>query len=150
MEVLCHLQLGSVTVHCILNMSDKVKQAIADASWQLLQHFVCRDYKTSQRGNGAGGVHSRHNSHRLYPIPMTEMVKKEDHKGKCNKKKVTVKMVSPAQATVEQAKSESKQLKESAQGTFHHSLGKRTRGQTSVKPKKKKKYSGTVFQDEVY
>ena len=26
----------------------------ADGAWQLLQHFVCRDYKTSQRGNGAG------------------------------------------------------------------------------------------------
>ena len=93
MEVLCHLQLGSVTVHCILNMSEKVKQAIADASWQLLQHFVCRDYKTSQRGNGAGGVHSRHNSHRLYPMskPVTEVVNKEGPKGKCHKKKVTVK-----------------------------------------------------------
>ena len=130
-------------------MSDKVKQAIADASWQLLQHFVCRDYKTSQRGNGAGGVHSRHNSHRLYPMPnsVTEMVKKESPKGVCKKKNVTIKMVSPAQATVEQAKSESKQLKESTQGTFHHSLGKRSTGQTSVKPKKKKRYSGTVFQD---
>ena len=39
-------------------------------------------------------------------------------------------MVSPAQATVEQAKSESKQLKDSVQGTFHHSLGKHSAGQT--------------------
>ena len=82
--------------------------------------------------------------------PVTEVVNKEEPKRNCHKKKVTVKMVGPAQATVEQAKSESKQLKESAPGTFHHSLGKCTRGQTSVKPKKKKKYSGTVFQDEVY
>ena len=34
-----------MTVHNISNMSDKVKQAIADGAWQLLQHFVCRDYK---------------------------------------------------------------------------------------------------------
>ena len=38
-------------------------------------NFVCRDYKTSQRGNGAGGVHSRHNAHHLYPKNMTEFVK---------------------------------------------------------------------------
>ena len=62
-----HLIKQSAAVHYISRMSEKLRDAIADGAWQLLQHFVCRDYKTSQRGNGAGGVHSRHNAHRLYP-----------------------------------------------------------------------------------
>ena len=133
-------------------MSDKVKQAIADEAWQLLQHFVCRDYKTSQRGNGAGGVHSRHNAHRLYPKNMTEFVKQapDTPKEKCDGK-FKIKMVSPAQATVEQAKSEAKQLRETTQGKAPQSSTKRPRGQNSVKPKKKKrKYNGTVFQNGVF
>ena len=38
------------------------------------QHYVCRDYKTSQRGNGMGGVHHRHNAHRLYLIPKMDQI----------------------------------------------------------------------------
>ena len=30
-------------------MSEKLRDVIADGAWQLLQHFVCRDYKTSHR-----------------------------------------------------------------------------------------------------
>ena len=69
-------------------MSDKVKQTIADGAWQLLQHFVCRDYKTSQHENGAGGVHNRHNAHHLYPKNMTEFVKQrpDTPKEKCDGK----------------------------------------------------------------
>ena len=89
----------------------------AKGAYQLLQHHVCRDYKTSQRGNGMGGVHHRHNAHRLYLIPKMDQiehmkkpsddkhVKPDDHRSsKCDK--VTIKMISPAQATVEQAESE--------------------------------------------
>ena len=78
--------------------------------------FCMSDYKTSQRGNGAGGVHSRHNAHRLYPKNMTEFVKQppDTPKEKCYGK-FKIKMVSPAQATVEQAKSEAKQLRETTQ-----------------------------------
>ena len=95
-----HLLKESAAVHYISRMSDykeKLRDAIADGAWQLLQHFVCRDYKTSQRGNGAGGVHSRHNAHRLYPSH--QPVKSEAKK--CEDK-VTVRMVRAAQATVEQ------------------------------------------------
>ena len=87
----------------------------AKGAYQLLQHYVCRDYKTSQRGNGMGGLHHRHNAHRLYLIPkmnQTEHVKPDDEhvkpddnrSSKCDK--VTIKMISPAQATLERAKSE--------------------------------------------
>ena len=89
----------------------------AKEAYQLLQHHVCRDYKTSQRGNGMGGVHNRHNAHRLYLIPKMdaidhvkepsddEHVKPEDDRSsKCDK--VTIKMISPAQATLERAESE--------------------------------------------
>ena len=103
------------------NYKEKLKDAVADGTWQLLQHFVCRDYKTSQRGNGAGGVHSRHNAHRLYPIPNNRPVRSEAPK--CDS--VKIKMVSPAQATVEQAKSEAKQLKENMQKVSHQSPVKR-------------------------
>ena len=78
----------------------------AKGAYQLLQHHVCRDYKTSQRGNGIG-VHHRHNAHKLYLIPKMdaiEHVKKpsddkrvkpdEDRSLKCDK--VTMKMISPA------------------------------------------------------
>ena len=84
----------------------------AKGAYQLLQHHVCRDYKTSQRGNGMGGVHHRHNAHKLYLIPKMdaiEHVKKpsddkhvkpdEDRPSKCDK--VTIKMISPAQVTLE-------------------------------------------------
>ena len=91
----------------------------AKGAFRLLQHDVCRDYKTSQRGNGMGRVHHRHNAHRLYLIPKIEEiehvkkpsddehVKKpsdDDRSLKCDK--VTIKMVSPAQATLERAESE--------------------------------------------
>ena len=72
----------------------------AKGAYELLQHHVCRDYKTSQRGNGMGGVHHRHNAHKLYLIPKmdaTEHVKKpsdDDRSLKCDK--VTIKMISPA------------------------------------------------------
>ena len=135
-----HLLKESAAVHYISRMSEKLRDAIADGAWQLLQHFVCRDYKTSQRGNGAGGVHSRHNAHRLYPSH--QPVKSEAKK--CEDK-VTVRMVSPAQATVEQARSEAKQLKE--QERSHPSAKKRRSIQTRAKPRKKSKYSGTLFED---
>ena len=89
----------------------------AKGAYQLLQHHVCHDYKTSQRGNGTGGVHHRHNAHKLYLITKMdaiEHVKKpsddehvkpdEDRPSKCDK--VTIKMISPAQATLERAESE--------------------------------------------
>ena len=69
----------------------------AKGAYQLLQHHVCRDYKTSQRGNGMGGVHHRHNAYRLYLIPkmdQIEHVKKpseDDRSSKCDK--VTIKMI---------------------------------------------------------
>ena len=96
----------------------------AKGAYKLLQHHVCRDYKTSQRGNGMGGVHHRHNAHRLYLIPKMdeiehvkkpsddEHVKKssdDDRPSKCDK--VTIKMISLAQATLERAESEAKRRK---------------------------------------
>ena len=72
----------------------------AKGAYQLLQHHVCRDYKTSQRGNGMGGVHHRHNAHKFYLIPKMdaiENVKKpsdDDTSSKCDK--VTIGIKSPA------------------------------------------------------
>ena len=80
------------------------------------------------------------NAHRLYPSH--QPVKSEAKK--CEDK-VTVRMVSPAQATVEQARSEAKQLKE--QERSHPSAKKRRSIQTRAKPRKKSKYSGTLFED---
>ena len=51
---------------------EKLMDMAAKGAYQLLQHHVCRDYKTSQRGNKMGGVHHRHNAHRLYLIPKME------------------------------------------------------------------------------
>ena len=121
----------------------------AKGAYQLLQHYVCRDYKTSQRGNGMGGVHHRHNAHRLYLIPKMdeiEHVKKpsddehvkpdEDRPSKCDK--VTIKMISPAQATLERAESEAKHLKANAQKRKSQSLDSAQGVHYSEKPKKKK------------
>ena len=72
----------------------------AKGAYQLLQHYVCHDYKKSHGGNGMGGIHNRHYAHRLYLIPKieeTEHGKKSfdgDGPAKCDK--VTIKMVSPA------------------------------------------------------
>ena len=69
-----------------------------------------------------GGVHHRHNAHKLYLIPKmdaTEHVKQpsddehvkpdEDRPSKCDK--VTIKMISQAQATLERAESEIRRRK---------------------------------------
>ena len=92
-------------LECFVDMAAK-------GAFQLLQHYVCCDYKTSQRGCGMRGVHHRHNAHRLYLIPkMDEIEKKPSEKPSSKCDKVTIKMVSPAQATVEQVKSEIKRRK---------------------------------------
>ena len=113
----------------------------AKGAYQLLQHHVCRDYKTSQRGNDMGGVHHRHNAHKLYLIPKMdaiEHVKKpsddehvkpdEDRPSKCDK--VTIKMISPAQATLERAESEirhrKKEEKELQPKTKHQRITRKT------------------------
>ena len=61
----------------------------AKGAYQLLQHHICRDYKTSQRGNGMGGVHHRHNDHKLYLIPKMDEIEHvkpdDDRSSKCNK-----------------------------------------------------------------
>ena len=92
----------------------------AKGAYQLLQHHVCHDYKTSQRGNGMGGVHHRHNAYRLYLIPKMdeiehvkkpsddEHVKKPDQDRPLKCDKVTIKMISPGHSTLEKAESEAK------------------------------------------
>ena len=111
-----HFQKVAHPVHYTLDMSsnlEKFMDMAAKGAYQLLQHHVCRDYKTSQRGNGMGGVHHRHNAHKLYLIPKMDEIEHvkpdEDRPSKCDK--VTIKMISPAQATVERAESEAKHLK---------------------------------------
>ena len=85
----------------------------AKGAYQPLQHRVCRDYKTSQRGIGMGGVHHRHNAHKLHLIPKMDEIEHvkpdKDQPSKCDK--VTIKMISPAQATLERAESEAKRRK---------------------------------------
>ena len=82
----------------------------AKEALQLLQHRVCRDYKTSQRRNGMGGVHHRHNAHRLYLIPKMDEIqhvkKPSDDDRSLKGDKVTIKMISPAQATLERAENQ--------------------------------------------
>ena len=85
-------------VHYTSDMSsnlEKFMNMAAKGAYQLLQHHLCRDYKTSQRGNGMGGVHHRHNAHRLYLIPKIdeiEDVKKPSEKPSSKCDKVTIKM----------------------------------------------------------
>ena len=118
----------------------------AKGAYQLLQHHVCRDCKTSQRGNGMGGVHHRHNAHRLYLIPkmdQIEHVKKpsddehvkkpsdDDRSSKCDK--VTIKMISPAQATAEQAESEIRRRKKEEKELLQVNKGQKITRKT-IKP----------------
>ena len=61
-----------------------------------------------------GGVHHSHNAHRLYLMPKMdeiENMKRLTEKPSSKWDKVTIKMVSPAQAIVEQAESEIKRRK---------------------------------------
>ena len=94
---------------------EKIMDMAAKGAYQLLQHYVCRDYKTSQRGNGIGGVRHRHNAHRLSLIPKMDQIEHvkpddehvkpdDDRSSKCDK--VTIKIISPTQATLERAESE--------------------------------------------
>ena len=78
----------------------------AKGAYQQLQHHVCLDYKTSQRGNGMGGVHHRHNAHKLYLIPKMDVIEhvkkpsddehvKPEEARPSNCDKLTIKMISP-------------------------------------------------------
>ena len=79
-------------------------------------------------------AHHRHNAHRLYLIPKMdeiEYVKKpsdDDRSSKCDK--VTTKMISPAQATLERAESEirrrKKEEKELQPKTKHQKITRKT------------------------
>ena len=90
--------------------SEKLMDAVADGAWWLLQHYVCRGYKNSQRGSGVGGIHTRHNAHQLYPVhPLKEHTSEQQAEER--KPSVVIKMISPAQATLEQAQSELKKQK---------------------------------------
>ena len=61
----------------------------AKGAYQLLQHPVCLDYKTSQTGNEMGGVHHRHNADILYLIPKMDKIEhvkpNDDQSSKCDK-----------------------------------------------------------------
>ena len=86
--------------------SEKLMNAVADGAWLLLQHYVCRGYKTSQRGSGVGGIHTRHNAHQLYPVhPLKEHKGEQQAEERKEKPCVSIKMISPAKATLEQAES---------------------------------------------
>ena len=93
-----------------------------------------------------GGVHHRHNAHRLYLIPKMdeiehvkkpsddEHVKKssdDDRPSKCDK--VTIKMISPAQATVEQAESEIRRRKKEEKELLQVNKGQKITRKT-IKP----------------
>ena len=106
-----------VTVHYISNMSDKVKQAIADGACSCFNILYVGITRPPNVEMGLAESTADIIAHCLYPKNMTEFVKQapDTPKEKCNGK-FKIKMVSPAQATVEQAKSEAKQLKETTQG----------------------------------
>ena len=141
---LYHYQKVAHLVHYTSDMSsnlEKFMDMAAKGAYQLLQHYVCRDYKTSQRGNGMGGVHHRHNAHRLYLIPKMDEIEdvnkpSEKPSSKCDK--VEIKMISPAQATVERAESEAKHLKANSHKRNSQSLGSAPPVHYSGKPKKRK------------
>ena len=87
--------------------SEKLMDAVAGGAWLLLQHYVCRGYKSSQRGSSGGGIHTRHNAHQLYPVhPLKEHTGEQQAEEGKEKPCVSIKMISPAQATLEQAESE--------------------------------------------
>ena len=128
----------------MLSNLERFMDMAAKVAYQLLQHHVCRDYKTSQRGNGMLGVHHRHNAHKLYLIPKMdeiEHVKKpsddehvkpnEYRPSKCDK--VTIKMISPAQATLERAESEKRHRKQEDKELLQVNKGQKITRKT-IKP----------------
>ena len=124
--------------------SEKLMDAVADGSWRVLQHYVCRDYRTSQRGSGVSGIHTRHNAHQIYPVHPLKKHTGEQLQAEKRKPCVSFKMISPAQATLEQAENE---LKESdtvspPQSQSRHQL---VNTHNKKKKEKKKKSEGTIF-----
>ena len=123
--------------------SEKLMDTVADRAWRLLQHYVCRDYRTSQRGSGVGGIHTRHNAHQIYPVHPLKEHTAEQQQAEERKPSVSIKMISPAQATLEQAKSE---LKEGDTVSPPQSQSRHQTVNTRNKIKKgKKKSDGTIF-----
>ena len=129
-----------------MSISQRLLDTLMDEGWKLVQKRVCKSYGQSQRGAGLGGVHSRRNTHTVYPLhslgqEVTEP--KPDSKDWC--RNVKVRMVTPAQATVEQAESEAKIIKEQEQKMTPHSSAKRPRRSTAGPSRRKgsKKYNPT-------
>ena len=97
--------------------SQKLTDAVADGAWLLPQHYVCRGYKSSQRGSGVGGIYTRHNAHQLYPVhPLKEHRGEQQAEERKEKPSVSIQMISPAQATLEQAQSELKKQNKQKRG----------------------------------
>ena len=97
--------------------SEKLTDAVADGAWLLPHHYVCRCYKSSQRGSGVGGIHTRHNAHQLYPVhPLKEHTGEQQAEERKEKPSVSIKIISPAQATLEQAQSELKKQNKQKRG----------------------------------
>ena len=128
---------------------EKLMDVVADGAWQVLHHYVCWGYKTSQRGSNVGVIHTRHNAYQLYPVHPLKENTCEQQQAEERKKKpcVSFKMVSPAQATLEQAESE---LKEPDTVSLLQSQSRHQSVNThdkikKEKRKKKKKSKGTIF-----
>ena len=121
----------------------KFFQTAAEGGWRLLQHYMCgptRGFRSNQRGNGLAGIHCARNSHRVIPLhafhgtswQSGKGVEKnsaeeteEDDERKCPPKPVVIQMVSPAQQTTEQAKSNLKRQAEGAKKSVRPPTKKR-------------------------
>ena len=87
-------------------------QAAAEGGWKLLQYYMCgpKSFRANQRGNGLGGVHCAHNSHKVVPLNAFDGIAQRGN-GQLNpttassEPPVVIKMVTPAQQTAEQANS---------------------------------------------
>ena len=94
----------------------KFFQAALEGGWGLLQHYMCRpmprDKHMNMTGGGLGNVFG---SLQRPGIPLslyTSTTQVGGHKKKTDDKKVCIKMVSPPEQVVQQAKSELKRDRE--------------------------------------
>ena len=110
-----------------MSLPQELLNQLMKESWKLLQNRICRNYRATQRGSGIGGILNRRNGHRMYPLQSLVTSENNENlsKERCKQNPISIKMVTPAAATVTQAKQELAHIKEDENAFLPQSKKKR-------------------------
>ena len=133
-----------------MSLPQELLNQLMKEGWKLLQNRVCRNYRATQRGSGVGGVFNRRNGHRMYPLQALVTSESDGNLSKetCKQTPISIEMVTPAAATVTQAKQELAHIKEDENAFLPQSKKKRkaSSNKPAKIPRKKSKTASPLFE----